>query len=430
VRYENAGTVEFLVGDDGTVNFLEVNTRLQVEHPVTELRFGVDLVELQLRVADGEPLPLPRPQEAVDVGRDASVIEVRIVAEDPAAGWLPSTGEVTSFEIGHRVRVDTGIRGGSVVSADYDSLLAKVIGYGRDRHGAAAVLARALADADVTGVRTNVDTLIAILGEPDFLAGRTPTSYLDDHPQVLTAIGPDGDERLALLLAAVFAVEAADRASAGVWDFAPSGWRNVRTQGQRQVWIDERTGEQHPVEYVINPPSREVSALSGRRNFTRSVDVWVGPFPAPTADGSLSPDDRRRVAVRLTECADGQVAIELDGRRRVVRVDCRDGSWHARSAAGAATWRPAARFADHAAELVGSGPVAPLPGTVIAVHVVAGDTVSEGQLLLVLEAMKMEHKITAAGAATVAEVRVSVGDRVDAGDQLVVLEAAPDGSGE
>ena len=110
VGYENAGTVEFLVGDDGTINFLEVNTRLQVEHPVTEWRFGVDLVELQLRVADGEPLPWP--QEAIDMRRDASVIEARIVAEDPAAGWLPSTGEITGFEIGHRVRVDSGTRAG------------------------------------------------------------------------------------------------------------------------------------------------------------------------------------------------------------------------------------------------------------------------------------------------------------------------------
>ncbi len=227
------------------------------------------------------------------------MIEARIVAEDPAAGWLPSTGEITGFEIDDRVRVDTGTRAGSVVSADYDSLLAKVIGYGRDRHEAAAMLAQALADADVTGVRTNVDTLVAILREPDFLAGRTPTSYLDRHPEVLTAVGPDGDERLALLLAAVLAAEAADRAAAAVWGFAPSGWRNVRTQGQRQIWIDERTGEHHPVEYVIN---RLVSFGALRTpKLHEIVDVRVGPFPAPTADGSLAPDERRRVAVRVID---------------------------------------------------------------------------------------------------------------------------------
>ena len=253
VGYENAGTVEFLVGDDGTINFLEVNTRLQVEHPVTEWRFGVDLVELQLRVAAGEPLPWP--QEAIDIGRDASAIEARIVAEDPAAGWLPSTGEITGFEIGDRVRVDTGTRAGSVVSADYDSLLAKVIGYGRDRHEAAAMLA--------TGARRRRRHRRAHQrrhARRHPARARLPRRPHADvvprrpSPRSSTAVGPDGDERLALLLAAVFAAEAADRATAAVWDFAPSGWRNVRTQGQRQIWIDERTDEHHAIEYVINPP--------------------------------------------------------------------------------------------------------------------------------------------------------------------------------
>jgi propionyl-CoA carboxylase alpha chain len=415
VGYENAGTVEFLVGEDGTVSFLEVNTRLQVEHPVTEGVYGVDLVELQLRVAAGEPLTIAQRDSRP---RHVCAIEVRIVAEDPSAGWLPSTGEITSFAIDDTVRIDTGVRVGSVVSADYDSLLAKVIATGRDRTSVAANLARALAQADVSGVRTNVDTLVAILRESDFVAGRTSTSYLDLHPEVLGARGPEGDDRLALLLAVVLAAEAADRAAARVWGFAPSGWRNVRTQGQRQTWIDERTDEHHAIEYVIHP------------NPTRSVDVWVGPFPTPSDDGSLTPDERRPVAVRVIDRGDGQMAIELDGHRRVVRVELRHGSWHARSAAGAATWRLAPRFADHAAELVGSGPVAPLPGTVIAVHVAPGDEVTEGQLLLVLEAMKMEHKITAAADATVADVRFGVGDRVDAGDLLVVLDSLSDGSGE
>jgi propionyl-CoA carboxylase alpha chain len=429
VGYENAGTFEFLVADDGTINFLEVNTRLQVEHPVTEVAYGVDLVELQLRVASGEPLPMSQDDVAA---HPLFAIEVRIVAEDPAAGWLPSTGVITSFELGDLARADCGVRRGSVVSSDYDSLLAKVIAHGPDRSGVAAGLARILAGADVAGVRTNIDTLVAILREPDFLDGRTPTSYLDDHADVLTARGPHGDDRLALLIAAVLAAEAHDRAQAPVWRFAPSGWRNVRIQGQRQTWIDERTDEHHAIEFVVHPKpaSREVSALSERRNFTRSVDVWVGPFPAPSPDGSLTPDERRQVAVRVIDRGDGHLAIELDGHRRLVRVDRRDGSWHTRSALGVASWRLAPRFADHTAELIGSGPVAPLPGTVIAVHVAPGDEVTEGQLLLVLEAMKMEHKITAAAAATVADVRVGVGERVDAGDLLVVLDALSDGSGD
>jgi propionyl-CoA carboxylase alpha chain len=231
---------------------------------------------------------------------------------------------------------------------------------------------------------------------------------------VLVASGPEGDDRIALLLAAVLGAEAVDRAEARVCGFAPSGWRNVRTQGQRQIWIDERTDEHHAVEYTI----------AGE-----TVDVRIGQFPTPTADGSLSADDRRQVALRILERDDDQIALELDGHRRNIRIGHREGSWHARSAAGAATWRLAPRFADHTAELAGSGPVAPLPGTVIALHVAAGDMVAEGQLLLVLEAMKMEHKIAAAGAAIVVEVRIGVGDRVDAGDLLVVLDAAEEQGG-
>ena len=353
-------------------------------------------------------------------------IEVRIVAEDPAAGWLPSTGEITGFEIGDRVRVDTGTRAGSVVSADYDSLLAKVIG---SRAATATRRRRSwpghCADADVTGVRTNVDTLVAILREPDFLAGRTPTSYLDDHPQVLTAVGPDGDERLALLLAAVFAAEAADRATAAVWGFAPSGWRNVRTQGQRQTWIDERTGEHHPVEYVINPPSvkfrRSQDAETSRDRSMFGSGRSQRPLPTarwrPTSAGGSPSESSTETATRRTACAGGRRTPPARDGATARRVVAHAGRGRERDVA---TRRRGSPITPPSSS--GSGPVAPLPGTVIAVHVVPGDVVAEGQLLLVLEAMKMEHKITAAAAATVAEVRIGVGDRVDAGDLLVVLE--------
>lgn len=195
VGYQNAGTVEFLVADDATVSFLEVNTRLQVEHPVTEAITGLDLVELQLLVAAGDPPPIS--QDAVAMSGHA--IEARVVAEDPAAGWLPSTGRVTVFEIGAGVRVDTGIRAGAEISPDYDSLVAKVIAHAPTRDGAVRRLARALQAVQVTGVQTNIDTLVAILGEAEFVAARTLTTYLDDHPAVLTPAGPEGEDRLALL---------------------------------------------------------------------------------------------------------------------------------------------------------------------------------------------------------------------------------------
>ncbi|MEY3029985.1 MAG: hypothetical protein RL058_348, partial [Actinomycetota bacterium] len=157
VGYRGAGTVEFLVGPDGTITFLEVNTRLQVEHPVTEAITGLDLVEMQLAIAAGHPLPLGQD----DVRFDGHAIEARVVAEDPASGWLPSTGRIDRFEIGDGVRVDSGVEAGSVVTTDYDSLLAKVIAYGPDRDTARRRLRAALRSSEVDGVRTNIDMLVA-----------------------------------------------------------------------------------------------------------------------------------------------------------------------------------------------------------------------------------------------------------------------------
>ena len=402
VGYHGAGTVEFLVGDDDTVAFLEVNTRLQVEHPVTEAVTGVDLVEWQLRIAAGEPLTL---QQGWIAGR-GHAIEVRVVAEDPAAGWLPSTGTLEAFAVDDAtVRVDTGVRTGSVVSADYDSLLAKVIAHGPTRQAAAATLARALRSAHLAGVRTNRDALVAILEEPDFLAAATPTRYLDEHPHVCSVRSIDGDDRLALLLAAVVATDAADRATDTVTGFAPSGWRNLRTHGERSRWRSD-DGDDQAVEH----------ATAGD-----AIDVRVGPWPEPGPDGVLGADHRRRVRVRLLSQAEGRVAVELDGVRHPVSVDRRDNRVHTRSAVGSLTWQRLPRFVEHDAEQAGSGPVSPLPGTVLAVHVTAGQRIADGQLLVVVEAMKMEHRIHATGDATVTEVHVTAGSRVDAGDLLVSL---------
>ena len=435
VGYEGAGTVEFMVGADDTITFLEVNTRLQVEHPVTEAVTGLDLVELQLLVAGGAPLPISQD----DVVFDGHAIEVRVVAEDPAAGWMPSTGTIGRFSIGDRqhgsdpccpVRVDTGVRDGSQISSDYDSLVAKVIAHAPTRAGAARRLARALRESQITGIRTNVDSLVAILGETDFLAAETPTAYLDDHPDVLTPTGPAGPDRTALLLAAVFAVEAANRADDHITGFAPSGWRNLRTQGRRQIWVDAH-GERHHVEYVMRP----VRAADGSSIDT--AQVLLGPWPEPDDTGALTPDERAHTSVRILQRADDAVSIEVDGRRQIVHTEVvahRPGlgdhgigavAVHVRSAAGALTLTSAPRFELHDSEASGGGPISPLPGTVIAVHVAAGDEVTDGQVLMVVEAMKMEHKIVAGAAAKVVEVRFDVGDRVDQGDLLVALDAVP-----
>lgn len=423
VGYHGAGTVEFLVDEAGSVesiNFLEVNTRLQVEHPVTEAVTGVDLVELQLRVAAGEALALR--QEFIAAHGHA--IEVRVVAEDPAAGWLPSTGEITSFNLaGERelVRIDTGFRSGSVVSADYDSMLAKVIAHAPTRAEAAAKLARALRGSEIAGVTTNLGALVSILGEQDYLNAATPTAYLDEHPDVVQLVGPSGGDRVALLLAAVFATERSSRRADKVTGFAPSGWRNLRTQGQREIWSAVGADVYEPVEFTVCQDA---------------ADVRLGAWPEPTESGALSTDERERLAVRLLSIADDRLAIEVNGVRRVVDVSVQhhpvDGSIiRTRSAAGSMSWRRVPRFVDHDAEVAGGGPVCPLPGTVIAVNVAAGDQVAAGAVLMVVEAMKMEHKITASVASRVTEVHFDVGGRVDQGDLLVSLEAASeDGGGD
>jgi propionyl-CoA carboxylase alpha chain len=407
VRYVGAGTVEFLVGesDDGQViNFLEVNTRLQVEHPVTEEVTGFDLVEMQLRVASGEPLAVSQD----DVTVTGHAIEVRVVAENPATNWMPSTGEITAFDVSDDVRTDTGIRAGAVISPNYDSLLAKVIAYAPTRRDAARSLARALRTSQVTGVDTNIDMLVATLGEHDFLATDTPTAYLGEHPDVLTPAGPVGDDRVALLMAAVFAQERRTRGDDNHHGFAPSGFRNLRTQGQRQTWTDGAIDQQ--VEFVVDSRS--------------TASVLLGAWPAPTDDGTLSADERRRVAIRLLARTDDREVIEVDGVRHGVDVAIDGEVVRTRSAAGSVVFTQLPRFVEHHLDNGGGGPVCPLPGTVIAVHVQAGQTVGDGEVLMVVEAMKMEHKITSTNAATVTEVRFAVGDRVDQGDLLVALEVS------
>ena len=381
-----------------------------MEHPVTEAVTGLDLVELQLLVAAGEPLPVTQ----ADVVVDGHAIEVRVVAEDPSVGWLPSTGTVATFEIGEGVRVDTGFRAGAVVSADYDSLLAKVIAHAPTRTQAAHTLARALRTSQVAGVRTNIEAMANVLLEPDFLAAATPTAYLTEHPDT-TLHRPLADGGVALLLGAVFAMEQSDRAADPVLGFAPSGWRNLRTQGQRERWLDLTSGDEHQVEFVMH----------GRDRAT----VHLGPWPTPTADGSLSPDERvqgRRPAPRSHADAPGG-----RGRRDPFawstcassRPAVRRRRWWSRAARperGRSSGRRSSSSMTPTSEA--AGPISPLPGTVIAVHVAVGDSVVEGQLLMVVEAMKMEHKITAPSESVVAEVRFAVGDRVDTGDLLVALD--------
>ena len=292
VGYTGAGTVEFVLARDGSFYFLEMNTRLQVEHPVTEEVTGLDLVELQLRIAEGEPLP----HEAREAAISGHAIEVRLYAEDVPAGFLPVTGTLHRFAIppGPGLRIDTGYRDGSVVSPHYDAMLAKVIAHGRTRADAARRLARALQTAEIHGLTTNRDLLVAILREPDFLAGATDTGYLTRHePATRAAATRAGQATARHALAAALARQAVNRAAAPVLGALPSGWRNVFSVPQRVSYTVPNTADQrrYDVEYRV---------------LGATVRASVNGVPFGGA--------------RLRETSPDRVDLEIDGIRRVYRV--------------------------------------------------------------------------------------------------------------
>ena len=400
VKYLNAGTVEFLISENNDVVFLEVNTRLQVEHPITEAVTGLDLVELQIHIAEGSQLPISQ-QDVIFTGH---ALEVRVVAEDPSINWLPSTGSITAFQINDQVRIDTGIQTGSTITPDYDSLIAKIITHQPTRKESIRHLKRSLQRSLINGVKTNLSMLIETLHHDDFQNGNTQTCFLEDNPEVLSGFKTNDEEELALMLAAVFALEYIDTQSAQKKGL-PSGWRNLRTQGQRQIW-KSKENIQH-VEYII----------SGN-----SAIVHVGEWPEPQEDGTLTPDQRSQHKVRLIDRSLNQQTIEIDGRRQHIQTNILNETVNLLSTTATATWERQPIFTYRDEEQMGDGPVSPLPGTVIAVHVTKDEIVQAGDILMVVEAMKMEHKIVALVNARVTTVHFQEGDRVNTGDLLVSLE--------
>jgi propionyl-CoA carboxylase alpha chain len=387
IGYVGAGTVEYLLDASGEFFFLEMNTRLQVEHPVTECITGLDLVAWQLRVDNGEALPLSQS----DIGLNGHAIEVRLYAEDPANNFMPSTGKLHRVERGvvPAVRWDSGVESGSVVSPHYDPMLAKVISHAPTRTQAAAALATELRTAAVHGVVTNAASLAAILSDDAFLNGDTTTAFLDQRPHVL-APGLSADTTDAHLAAVIAASVGARRSADGLWGFAPAGWRNVPTQGQL---VNFAGPDSSPVPVTYTCSGNTISVTIAGRSFEASVRA-VG-------------DDRW--------------SVTIDGLAQTVRVHTVGATSWANSVAGQSTWDELPRFVVPSAVESGGGSTAPVPGRIVAVQVSPGDAVEEGQVLVVLEAMKMEHSIRAPQAATVAEVRVAVGDQVDARQVLVVL---------
>ncbi len=390
IGYVGAGTIEYLVEED-RFYFLEMNTRLQVEHPVTEGITGLDLVRLQIQVARGEPLPM-RQQ---DVECHGHAIEVRLYAEDPSAGFLPSFGRLACFEPGPTpgIRFDAGVVSGYQVSTHYDPMLAKVSTHAPTRTEAASRLARALNEMRLHGVHTNRDFLAATLIHPDFLAGDTHTDFVPKHPELLLA-QPSESTSEAHVLASVAVLAHRRRLSAPVQSFAPSGWRNVRACGQR-IAFETPKGVAVEVEYILDSarqPTRLTATLG-----TRTLEAEV-----------LSVDEE---GARLV----------LDGIHYVCRVNCVDDNVYVNSSGGQTELHERPRFVEPEAAETAGGPTSPLPGAVSAVMVAPGDRVEAGQTLVVVEAMKMEHRITAATDSVVEEVLVKVGDTVNAHQVLVVL---------
>ncbi len=393
VDYVGAGTVEFLVAGEGADQeffFLEMNTRLQVEHPVTELVTGLDLVALQLEVAQGRPLPFGQS----DVAATGHAIEVRLYAEDPAADYLPSTGRLELLEpgTGPGVRWDSGVESGSVVSPYYDPMLAKVVAHGADRVEAARRLAHALRGTRLHGLTTNRDSLVAVLESAPFRGGDTPTDFLDRHPDLCRPVVPDPVRRAHLAAAALHAA-AGRRAATPTLAFAPSGWRNVDA-GPQSVTYDVvgAAGAVGEVEYRVRGDGTAAVRIDG-----------VGH------------------AVRLHRVEGELVDLDVDGLRRRYRVAAYGDRVGVDGGGWSSDLRARPRFPHHVGEADAGGPSAPVPGTVTVVSVAVGDTVEEGQTLVVLEAMKMEHRIAAEEPGVVTEVLVAVGDSVDAHQVLVVI---------
>jgi propionyl-CoA carboxylase alpha chain len=398
IGYVGAGTVEFLLDASGGLTgggaprrffFLEVNTRLQVEHPVTEEITGIDLVRCQLEIADGGHVPAPPP-------RRGHAIEVRLYAEDPAADFLPQTGRLSRLAIPQRsgIRVDAGVESGSEISIHYDPMIAKVIAHGPNRAEASRRLAATLRGAEVDGLVTNRDFLVRLLEDQAFLAGDFDTGLLE-RPEAAALRVPlvTGDDLRASAAAATLAGQVERRTAAVVQPTIPSGWRNNPSQDQR-------------VEYGHG----EVTVAVGYR-FDRSGEL-----------DRLVVDGEALAAPRLVPSLPGEVELELGGVRRTYRVR-RDGAYvHVNSAAGQCDLRELARYPDPATDVAPGSLQAPMPGKVVRIDAAVGATVEAGQPLLVLEAMKMEHEIVAPVAGLITVLPVTVGDHVEAGGLLAAIE--------
>lgn len=395
VQYVGAGTVEFMLGADGAFYFLEMNTRLQVEHPVTELVYGVDLVEWQLRVAQGEALPLDQAQ--ILARRHGHAIEVRLCAEDPSRDYLPQTGTVLRWRApqGDGLRTDSALESGAVVSPYYDSMQAKLIAWGEDREVARRRLIAALADCELLGVVSNKDYLGAVLATEAFASGQFSTGFVAEHfPQSRIAAREPDAGRYAL---AALAAYVAAREQLAVTQGVPAellSWQSSHPTAATFAlsWRDER----HEVQLLIQGSvcqirvdghlTLSVEQIAAEAGACRYVSAGVQHRFRYALDGAM-----------LWLDADGLTDVFTDATYTPVET----------TAAGSD-----GRITAHS------------DGKIVAVHVAAGQAVEKGQTLAVLEAMKMEFQLAAPLAGTVAAINVAAGDQVRARQLLVQLALA------
>ena len=386
IKYESAGTVEFLF-DDKTEEFwfLEVNTRLQVEHPVTEEVTGIDLVCEQLKIARGESLEF----DQKDITWTGSSIEARLYAEDPNNDFLPEIGTLIAFEENNsaEARWDTGVNKGTVVGTDFDPMLAKIISYAPNRTDAAGKLAKALESAHIGGVKTNRDFLVNCLKTKEFLDGDTTSDFIERvKPSRKLEINQSEIEH-ASAIAAMW-MQQQNRNNSNVAKFMPSGWTNGRLPNQKVTFEFENT--EYDFEYK---QKRDQKFL-----FSNNKEAFI-----------YSSDE------------DG-IDMIFDGKRHYSRVTVSKNNILVHMPFGDVMLELKPRFKMPGTEVTIGGLIAPMPGKVIDVKVKKGKKVKAGDTLVILEAMKMEHSIKASEDGTVSELLISVNDQVENGDLLMVVK--------
>ncbi|MEU8299181.1 biotin carboxylase N-terminal domain-containing protein [Micromonospora sp. NPDC048909] len=431
VDYVGAGTVEFLLAPDGEIYFLEMNTRLQVEHPVTELTTalgGLDLVRLQLLVAEGAPLPEHTRHPSVR----GYAIEVRLCAEEPAEGFRPATGVLHRFaipgverEFGNLpragLRLDSGVVDGSMVGVHYDSMLAKLIAWAPSRAEAARTLAGALARAELHGVATNRDLLVRVLRSPEFAAGEIDTGFLERHAEVFAPLVPAARVPV-YALAAALASAAGRRATAPVLAGLPSGWRNVPAFPQVVRFVGP-TGEVE-VRYRLDRAGNLTEWSTHPADGEPIAAAPAGSTIAGAAPAHAAVDGPPEVTP-VSAAAD-RVMLAVDGVRHPFRVHRVGPAVFVDGPDGSVSLTELPRFPEPTTELAAGSLVAPLPGTVTRLHVEPGQRVAAGDLLLTLEAMKLEHPVLAPIDGVVAELPVPAGGQVDTGAVLAVVNPEED----